>query len=526
MKTRAEKKSAARRTARVATAAGPSGVPGTAVKDATAAGASELVDMGEAITLLKTSRPTFYRWVRSGKLRGMKVGRQWRFRREDLDRFLEGESPRIDLPGNMGPLLATLRGKLPSGGVALPEELAGAAQTEDVQAVGLMIALGFHLRASDIHLEPLSSSPGGDTVAALRYRLDGVLHTLAEFDIRLLRPIVERWKILGGADIHETKRPQDCRLVVSLGGRQLDMRVCIVPAYRGEALTVRLLDAAALRFSLAEMGLPPEDHQRLARFLDRPWGLLVVTGPTGCGKTTVLYACLNQCAKPDVKVMSVEDPVEYILPWVTQLQVRSQLGLTFPAVLRSVLRSDPDIILVGEIRDAESMEVVHQTSLTGHLVMTTLHAEDAAAALMRMVEIGGNAFIVADATKLVSSQRLVRKLCPACSKPAQPSAVALRRATALGKAGGLDWDKLPKAFREPVGCEKCRQTGFKGRMAVIETLEVTPEIGGALRRGASVDELRALAVTQGMTTFVADGIRRAAGGLTSLDEVLRTVVAP
>jgi len=481
--------------------------------------------MAEAIALLKTSRPTFYRWVRSGKLRGMKVGRQWRFQRADLDRFLKGEEPRIALPTGMGPLLSTMREKLAGAGAdaLLPEQTARD-QSEDRQAVGLMIALGLHLRASDIHLEPLSNGPD-DAVAVLRYRVDGVLHTLAEFDVRLLRPIVERWKIMGDADIHETKRPQDCRIVVTLGGRSIDLRVCIVPVCRGEALTARVLDAAAVRLSLADMGFPPADYERVTRFLERPWGLLVVTGPTGSGKTTVLYACLNQCAKPGVKVMSVEDPVEYILPWATQMQVRTQFGLTFPAALRAVLRSDPDVILVGEIRDRESMLIVNQSALTGHLVMTTLHTEDAASALKRMVDIGGDPFVVADATKLVTSQRLVRRLCQACSKPTQPAAAMVRRAAALAKAGELDWDSLPKAFRAPAGCEQCRQTGFRGRMAVYETLEVTPAIGVALRQGASVDDLRAIAVGEGMTTFVADGIRRAAGGQSALDEVLRVVGA-
>ena len=376
------------------------------------------------------------------------------------------------------------------------------------------------MRASDLHIEPHTDA-AGQRVARVRCRVDGVLHTLAEFDIRLLRPIVERWKIMGSCDIHETRLPQDGRVVVTTRGRQLDLRLCFVPASTGESITVRFLDSSAVLLSLDRIEFSARDKERLLRLLEAPWGLLVVSGPTGSGKTTVLYSCLMHCTRPEVKVMSVEDPVEYTLPGVTQIQVRPADGLNFPAALRAVLRSDPDVIMIGEISDLESLEVAQQSALTGHLVMTVLHAGEAAAALQRMVEMGAAPFLVADATKLVQSQRLVRKLCKACSRPCRPAPDLLARAHDLARAGGLNWDELPANYREAAGCPECRMTGYRGRTVIAETLEVTPAIRAAICRHASVEELRALAVKEGMTTFVADGIRRAAQGQTTLEEVLR-----
>lgn len=483
--------------------------------------AADVMDMAEAIAALKTSRPTFYRLLRTGKLKGMKVGRQWRFYRADIARFLEGEGPRIAVPVGMGSLLEALRGKLQALGVEFPAEARSG--SDDQQAVALMIHLASSMRASDLHLEAHIGTDGA-SVAMLRLRVDGVMHTMATFDLRLLRPLIARWKVVSGANINEERLPQDCRLLWPIGARSLDMRICFVPACMGEVLTARLLDSSAVQLSLDHLDLAVPDLERLKHGLRLPWGLLVVSGPTGSGKTTVLYACLNQCASATTKCMSVEDPIEYILPWVTQLQVRPALGMNVAAMLRAVLRSDPDVIMVGELRDAESLRVTQQTALTGHLVMTTMHTDEAAAALTRMAEIGGDPFLVAESTKLVLAQRLVRVLCKTCSRPVQPPAALLARAAELAQAGGLDWEALPQAFREPVGCPECRQTGYRGRKAVTEALVVTPEIGTALRQGASVDDLRALAIRQGMTTFVADGIRRAAAGQTALDEVMRLAV--
>jgi excisionase family DNA binding protein len=478
---------------------------------------ADLVDMEEAIALLKTTRQTFYRWLRSGKFKGMKVGRQWRFYREDIDRFLKGEGPRIDLPGSLKPLLGNLERKLKEAGKAPNAPLSG---SEDVQAVSLMLLLGYHLRASDLHLEP-TAKEGGGTMAVLRYRIDGVLHVFAEFELPLLKPIVERWKTMGNANVHEAKKPQDCRIQMSLSGNPVDLRVSFIPACLGEAMTARFLDPNAVRLSLDNIPYSARDRDALEKAVMAPWGLVFVTGPVGSGKTTVLYACLQMRVKPQIKVMSVEDPVEYILPGVTQIQVRVAEGVTFSAALRAIMRSDPDVVMVGEIRDLETLRVAQQMALTGHLVLSTMHTQNAAQALKRMVDVGGDAFLAADATKLILAQRLLRKVCPACGRSAKPSPGSLARAVDLARAGGLKEDIAKGTFKKTQGCAECRQTGYRGRTVMAEALVMTPEIAAALQQGVPPEEIQAIAVRQGMTTMAADGIRRAAAGETTLEEVFR-----
>ncbi|HUT36947.1 MAG TPA: ATPase, T2SS/T4P/T4SS family [Planctomycetota bacterium] len=484
--------------------------------------AGQLLTMRQAIELLKTSRPTFYRWVRQGRIVGTKLGRQWRFRRADVERFLAGQEPRIELRADLSPLIENLRRRVEALGA---KDVAPPDATDIVHAVSLMIRLGVAMQASDIHIEPSRRAGREGTVGVLRYRVDGVLHPVAEIDARLLPALDEQWKTMANCDVHEKVRPQDGRIEVRLAdtGQVVDLRVCFVPAVLGPSLTVRVLDASAVRLELDRLGYAPRDKERLLRALRAPWGTLLITGPTGCGKTTVLYACLNHLVSPERKLMAVEDPVEFLLPGVVQVAVRPQAGVTFATAVRSFLRSAPNVIMVGEVRDLASLQLVHQAALTGHLVLTTLHADEAARALVRMVEIGSDPFLVADSTKLIIAQRLIRKLCPECSVEAQPLASHLEQAATLARAGGLDWAALPKAFRAPRGCAKCHQTGFRGREVIAEALEVTPEIGAALRRGASLDELRTIAIGQGMTTMAADGIRRAAEGATSLEEVLRVL---
>jgi type IV pilus assembly protein PilB len=237
----------------------------------------------------------------------------------------------------------------------------------------------------------------------------------------------------------------------------------------------------------------------------------------------VLYACIHELAKPELKVISIENPIEFFLPWVVQMEIRPAAGVTFPVALRAVLRSDPDVVMVGEIRDLETLVVSQQCALTGHLVLTTMHADEAARALRRMIEMGCEPFVVGDATKLVVAQRLVRRLCPHCSKEQQPPDDLLRQAEQLASHGGLDWAALEKEFRSPVGCAKCNSSGYRGRNVIAEALEVTHAIREALKRGASADELRTIAIGEGMKTMAAHGIQRAAEGYTTLEEVLRVL---
>jgi excisionase family DNA binding protein len=474
--------------------------------------------MDEAIAALRTTRPTFYRWLRGGRLRGLKVGRQWRFERAEVERFLRGEAPRVELPVSIEPLIAKLAARAATTGT---RDLPAAECSGPEGAVDLIIRLGAALRASDIHVEPLTTAPGREAAGVVRYRIDGVLHAVAEFDLRLLPAIVERFKALAACDVREKRLPQDGRILIDAGDRKLDLRVCFVGPVMGEAVTVRLLDPSRVLLSLNSIDHTPADRERLLRGVRSAWGLVLVTGPTGSGKTTVLYACLNELAGPEVKTMSLEDPVEFLLPWVTQIPIRPALGLGFAQALRSVLRSDPDVILVGEIRDRETLMVCQQAALTGHLVMSTMHTDEAVSALKRMVEIGSEPFVVAESVRTVVAQRLVRRLCPKCSRPEEPSPEALRRAAELARSGGLGWETLKPGFRGPVGCDGCARTGFRGRTVITEVLEVTPEIGRALREGADPDRLRSLAVSQGMTSMAADGIRRAAAGQVALGEVLQ-----
>jgi type IV pilus assembly protein PilB len=488
-----------------------------AADDARRTSGGELLDMDQAIAILKTTRPTFYRWLRSGRLKGMKVGRQWRFYREDIDRFVKGQGPRIDLAADIDPLIDALRRRLSELGDKTP---AFDGEGLVVAAVSLMIRLGVVMGASDIHLEPYEDG------VRIRCRLDGVLHPAVTYDLRLHPAIIERWKAMAACDVRDRLRPQDGRvgLQVEGAGEPVDLRVSFMPAVLGESVTARILRREEVRLSVDRLGFLPRDCERLLHLLGAPWGAIVVTGPTGCGKTTTLYTCLAHLVRPSVKLMTIEDPVEYLIPGAVQVPLRVKEGMDFPQAVRACLRGDPDVLMVGEIRALEVLNMVLQAALTGHLVLTALHTDDAASALRRMIDVGGEPFLVADAVKLIVSQRLVRNLCPVCSVAAVPEPARLREAEELARRGGVAWDALPGKWRKHVGCERCRFTGYRGRTVIAEAMEVTPEIGAEVRRGAPAGEIRSIAVGQGMTTIAAHGILRAAIGETTLDEVF--AVAP
>lgn len=512
--------------AKTAAAPAPKTAPAPAPK--TAPAADELVDMPEAIRHLKTTRPTFYRWLRAGKLKGMKVGRQWRFYRQDLDRFLKGQEPQIELTADITPLLDQLRNRLAALGYP-GSAAAAAADQRVILAASCIILLAFRSRASDIHIMPLrlQDSTGVSSEAHIELRIDGMLQRMATFDCRLLSPVVDQFKRMACVDLHEKSRAQDGRIQVRVAadepgqpGHLLDLRVCFLPSALGETVTLRLLDAASVQIDLDRINLAPEQRERLDRALKLPNGMLFFTGPTGSGKTTMLYACMKELAKRPQKILSVEDPVEYILERTVQVAVSERHGMTFPAVLRAMLRSDPDVIMVGEARDRDTVAIMSAAALTGHLVLSSLHTDDAVGALQRLVDIGLEPFLVGDSAKFVMSQRLVRRVCPHCSREHAPAKEELAKAASIARQGGLDWGALEKKFRAAVGCPKCAMTGFRGRTIIAETLEVTPELARALRQGATAEELKRLAIEQGLVTLAADGVRRYAAGQTTLQEVL------
>ena len=494
---------------------------------------NQLIDMDTAIEMLNTSRTTFYRWLRAGKIKGMKLGRQWRFYQEDIKRFLKGQSPKVELRADINPLIQALTSKIEEFGVNDSSK-----EEDELQiAVNKMILLGILMRATDIHIAPFLSESCNETIASIRYRIDGILHTIVEFDNRLLDRIVEKWKMMAACDIKEEIRPQDGRILIELGdqfgfensekeeirnlaGKRIDLRVSFVTSGLGESMTARILDSSAISLSLDKIEYSTMDMTKLKNAIHAPWGIIVITGPTGSGKTTVVYSCINEIANPKLKIMTVEDPIEYFLPSVIHTTINQKAGLSFSSALRSILRSDPDVILVGEIRDLDSLQIAMQSSLTGHLVFTSLHANDTALALGRMVNIGVDPFVVADAVKLILSQRLIRKLCPLCSKETTPEKRKLDLIKEYAKSQNFGWDSIEKKFREPVGCPKCTY-GFKGRNVIAEVLEVTPEIGEALRKGAEVDELRNIAISQGMIPMEMDGLIKASNGATTLDEIIR-----
>lgn len=487
--------------------------------------AGDLLDMDQAIALLKTTRPTFYRWLRSGKLNGMKVGRQWRFYRADVEGFLKGEQPRIELRADIDPLLDALRSRLQKLGV--PDPFAPEMPPLE-RTVSLMLLLMVKMGANDFHIEPLETREQPLTVS-LRYRIDGVLHPVAAFDPRLLGAVLEQWKIMAMVDVREKIKPQYAVMLIDLPGVSgpAAFRLTFLPAQLGETLTVRLTDAPSSQiggFDIDKLGLSPDDQQRLTKAVHAPWGLILVAGRAATGKTTTLYSCLTHLAQPDRKILSIEDPVQCRLPGVTQVPVRTDAGATPYVLMRAALGSAPNIVLLSELRDRETLNLVLQCALTGHLMFSTMHTDDAAAALHRLIEIGGDPQVVADAVRLIVGQRLVRVLCPHCSRP-DPSPRFLERAADLARSGGLDWESLPKQFRGPGGCPRCKHIGYAGRTVVAETLEISPPIVASLRAGEPLQYLRDVAIRGGMTTLGADAVRCAAQGRTSLHEVMGLVGA-
>jgi len=379
-----------------------------------------------------------------------------------------------------------------------------------IRMVNLMILEAHKLRASDIHLEPLEKR------LRLRYRIDGVLQVMADPPKRLQAAIVSRLKIMSNMSIAERRLPQDGRIQLrtSDGKTAIDLRVSTIPTNHGESVVMRILDKTSLVLGLPELGFLSDDQATMERIMGLPDGIFLVTGPTGSGKSTTLYACLNLINKPDRKIITVEDPVEYQLTGINQVPVNAEVGMTFPAALRAMLRQAPNIIMVGEIRDLETAAIAINASLTGHLVFSTLHTNDAPSAVTRLVDIGVKKFLVASSVRAIMAQRLVRRICGNCPEPYQPTDVEMR-------ALNLKPEQIEGAnFRKGHGCDKCRGTGYKGRMGIFEICVLDDEIRSMVNEGMSVSMIRQRARDLGMRTLREDGIRKVLGGLTTPDEVI------
>jgi type IV pilus assembly protein PilB len=393
----------------------------------------------------------------------------------------------------------------------------GGVDANDAPIIRLVMQLltdAFRLRASDIHIEPLETS------VRVRYRLDGKLIHVDTHPKKLLPAIIARLKVMSGTmSIAEKRLPQDGRIQLKMGDKEVDLRVSSVPSNHGESIVMRILDKTALLLGLPELGFFSDDQQVFNQLLGLPDGILLVTGPTGSGKTTTLYACLNVINRPDKKIITVEDPVEYELPGINQVMVKTDIGMTFAAALRAMLRQAPNIIMIGEIRDAETANIAINASLTGHLVFSTLHTNDAPSAVARLADIGVKPFLIASAVRAVLAQRLVRKLCPICKSPAILSDKEMR-------ALSLDVSRMTEAtIFGPTGCEKCRGNGYKGRMGIFEIFLIDDEVRGMINTGLTTTQLRRRARELGMRTLREDGIRKVLSGLTSGGEVVHATMS-
>ncbi|MEY4249077.1 MAG: hypothetical protein RJA87_710 [Pseudomonadota bacterium] len=385
-----------------------------------------------------------------------------------------------------------------------------------IDFVNAVFAESIQMRASDIHVEPFEDQ------FFVRMRVDGILQTVRAAPRSAFDAVCSRIKLLSGMDIGERRLPQDGRQAIRISGQDIDLRVSTLPAAWGESIVMRLLGKTSRIPQLTELGMPKADAEGLAKLVEQPNGIVLITGPTGSGKTTTIYRLLSGLNDGQRKIVTVEDPVEFDLPGVVQVHVRSDIGLTFAAGLRSILRQDPDVIMVGEIRDSETARIAVQAALTGHMVISTVHTNSAIAALPRLIDLGVENYLLADVLRGVVGQRLVRRLCKACSMPAKAS----------------DWRPFVPAnlhqavqdcgadFRHPVGCARCNQTGYSGRVGIYEILHFTPEIASAMREGASEMQIAKIAAATGYRSMFEDGVLKAARGETSLTEIQRVIAIP
>jgi type IV pilus assembly protein PilB len=381
-----------------------------------------------------------------------------------------------------------------------------------VRFVNLLVTQAITDRASDIHLEPTEHD------LRVRYRIDGVLHETQRAPKQIVGAVISRVKIMADIDIAERRKPQDGRMSVTHNGRKVDLRVATLPTVWGEKIVLRILDNSSASLDLRDLSFLAGNLDTYREAYTKPYGMILVTGPTGSGKSTTLYATVNAVSRPEINVITVEDPVEYRLPGINQVQVNPKAGLTFAGALRSILRSDPDVVLLGEIRDHETAQISIEAALTGHLVLSTLHTNDAPSAVTRLVEMGIEPYLVGSALDAVVAQRLARRLCDRCKQQYQPTAAELQAARFPWEPG----QDRPTLYR-PVGCVTCSKTGYRGRLAVHEVMRVTEEVERHAVQHSPSTEIARTARAQGMVPLREDGWAKVALGVTSIEEVLRVV---
>ena len=383
-----------------------------------------------------------------------------------------------------------------------------ASQAPIVRLVDTMLLEAVNRRASDIHIEAFEKD------VSIRYRIDGRCYAVAQPPKSLAFAIASRIKVLANLDVAESRLPQDGRILLTANNRQIDLRASTLPTVYGESIVLRVLDKSSVSLTLAQLGMSPDDEATIERLIERPNGLLLVTGPTGAGKTTTLYACLTKLNTPERKLITTEDPVEYDIDRLVQVAVNPKIELTFATCLRAILRHDPDVIMVGEIRDQETAQVAVQAALTGHMVFSTLHTNDAPGAITRLLDMGLEPFLLTSTVTGVVAQRLVRALCPACRAPSEPTVEELA-------ALHVSPAQLQQPLMKPVGCEACQGIGFKGRTGLYEVLVMHEGLAPLILERVSAAELRSWARNQGMRSLRDDGIAKVLAGVTTVEEMIR-----
>ncbi|PCJ55429.1 MAG: hypothetical protein COA79_20715 [Planctomycetota bacterium] len=473
----------------------------------------EIIGMKEALELLDVTQPTFYRWIREGKISGNKVGRQWRFKKADIEGFLRGESPAQKLPSNFDGLISQLE-------KATQKDVAKENEKEDVvdYAVFLLLQLAIEHCASDIHLEP--GQPG-----RIRYRFDGVLHEIVNIEEECSKTLIKKIKTLAQCNVNINDLPQDGRIQCELMKTKLDIRITFLPTIAGEEAILKLFSSTENFMDLEKVIAQKNHLATIKDSLSKSYGLHICCGPTGSGKTTTLYSMLQSLDHSGNKIITIENPVEYRFPSMTQIQVYPAKGLDMAAAFRSALRGAPNVLFIGEIHDAITAELALKAALTGHIVLTQMHTDDMSSALTRLLDFGVSPYLIADSLGVVVSQRLLRKLCPECSKASSLNGDDLKDVKKWAESSGIKFEDLSKEWKSSEGCDACKGTGYKGRISVNEVGTLKPSIIKSMIKEENREALAQKIQNEGIINLLGESLRFVSEGKTSLSEIKRVILS-